>query len=465
MKHYGNDQPGRSRRAVLTGGAAAAALGGASRVLARPRTLPSPAIEHSVELTADTLGPITPLAPSGDTTGTTDSYNISKLPGGTTPVILGPGVFYLAAPIQLAAGNSVIGSGGPCLGGTESAIQDAFTGAGDGLGTVLTFGSTWSIPSSVPAGTPAGVVMMIEVTEPPAAPGEFRMNVSDLWIDGSLGKASPAPASTHGIFASSLQSAVSIANVGVYGVSGHGVYGDDTANGLPDGWMMVDCLFQACGGSGVYGAFSDASFFNVHAEQNDAHGFYLTWTNTRLVGCRSDSNGAGGSGDGFHLEPLNSGASLDGVTMIGCSTLGNYGYGLNVINRSTTGTSSPEPSGPVTVSGCTFDGDGATGGEPGTAYAGINAEGQVLLIATGTNVLVSYVGDRSAGGPAYAFMTATAGTDKAEPSMVLMSNCFLNCTESGAFYPDGTPMQVKGLSNVTGVGGGQWTGSGAVKVT
>jgi hypothetical protein len=456
MKPSETDQPAHSRRAVLTGGAAAAALGSASRLLARPRPVQSPA--QAAELTADSLGPITPLAPSGDTTGTTDTYNIGHLPGGTTPMVFGPGVFYLAEPIQLVGGNSIIGSGGPCTGSTESAIQRAYTGGGDGIGTVLTFGSTWST-SSLPAGTPPAVVVMAETS---ADSGQYRMNVSDLWIDGSLGKLQPA--TTHGIFAWGLQSAVSITNVGVYAVSGHGAYGEDVATGLPDGWALTDCLFQSCGGAGVYGAFSDATFINVHAEQNGSHGFYLTWTNTRLVGCRSDLNGAGGSGDGYHLEPLNSGASLDGVTMIGCSTLANYGYGLNVINRSTTGTSSPVPSGPVTCTGCTFDGDGTTGGEPSAAYAGINAEGQVLLIAAGTNVLAGYVGNARTASPAYGFKTATTGSNNAEPSMLLLSNCFLNCTESGC-YPSGTPMQVKGLSNVTGVSGGQWTGSGALKVT
>jgi hypothetical protein len=431
-----------SRRTVLAG--AAAMAGGGTAALLAGRRSPSPALPPvAARLTASSTGP--PLAPSGDTTGQMDSASIQGLLDGSTPAQLGAGLFYLRQPLTLTQGNYLVGSGGASQGGAPGG-----TGAGDKLGTVLTFGSDWST-SSVPAGVQPGVVMMTG-TNPQA-----RMNVSDLWIDASVG-AITVPAGVDGITATGEQDSVSLINVGVNQLNGNGISAFASSPGeSPDGWYLVNCLMQGCAESGVYGSFADSTLMAVHVQTCGQHGFYVQAGNNRLLGCRSDTNAY----DGFHIAALCAPYSFDTVVLDGCGTSGNGNFGLNVINPSPTGQNGADSAGglasAVSAVGCMFCGDGVNGGAGGGGYAGIAASGEVILTVTGCHVLVSDT-TVTVGCPEYGFVVTTGGTGSGKPNVVTLSNCFLNAAGSSCYYCPAIADQ-HGFANVFGMSGGQWNGN------
>jgi hypothetical protein len=450
-----------NRRSVLGVGAAAAVVAGAS-VLEIDRR---PVRPGSGALPAELTAALVPLAPSGDTTGKTDTAAIqgALTAAPTVPVVLAAGVFYLDAPLQLVANNSLTGSGGACMGGPVT----GGTGAGDTIGTVLTFGSGWQTPAP-PSGASAGVIMMSS-PPPTGEDAQFRMNVSDLWIDGTIGGSS-APVSVDGISAYGSQSAVSISNVGIFHVNGNGLGGYQVPNisteEAPDGWAISDCLVQQCDQSGVGGIFADTNFVNVRVQQSGSHGFVVQRP-SRLFGCQSDLNG----GDGYLVTALNEGNFLDGVTIMGCGSQRNSDHGLEVVITNPNTSSLAKRPAPVTVTGCTFDGDGrnydaSTGKNLGGGnYAGIRVAGQATVVVAGTNVLVSYKDVAAPGVPQYGFVTDATGSPAEGPVLIMFSNCFLNCADSTGYYHQFTAAQLLELSNVFGQLGGQWTGGGTIKVT
>jgi hypothetical protein len=433
-----------SRRSILAGAAALAGGGTAALVSgqrAHPASGAGPAL--AARLTASTASP--PLTPSGDTTGHTDTAAIQSLLTGSTPAQLGAGVFYLSQPLTLSQGNYLVGSGGASQGGAPGS-----TGAGGRLGSVLTFGTGWST-SSVPAGVQPGVIIMTGTDEP------ARMNVSSLWVDGSVGAIS-APAGVDGIAATGAMDSVSLIDVGVNQVNGNGVSAFPISLGVwPDGWYVVNCLVEACAANGIYGSFADSTFMAVHVQTCGQHGLYLQASNNRLLGCRSDAN----AGDGFHIAAFCAPYSFDTVVLDGCGTNGNGNFGLNTTNPNPTGQNGPDAAGglasAVTAIGCTFCGDGTNGGQGGGGYAGIAASGEVILTVTGSHVLVSDT-TVAAGCPEYGLVVTTAGTGNGKPNVVTLSNCFLNAAGSTCYYCP-TPADQPGFANVFGMSGGQWNGN------
>jgi hypothetical protein len=338
---------------------------------------------------------MTIIAPSGDKSGATDTQNIQSAlnSSGSAPVGLEAGTFYLDQPLLPGSGSSLLGSGGAC---------QSSAGAGAGLGTVLMPVSTWTTTSTaVPNGYPAAGVITFITGNGTTSTAQQRMTVSDLWIDGST-----SPSGVDGIAAWGAQNGVSLVNIGVYAATGNGFAGyqnsntDGTSpNQLPDGWYFLDCLAQACTGNGVVGYFADTTFVNVHAQSSGASGFYLQASNNRLISCRADIS----KGDGFLIEAVQgTGGYLDAVTLDGCGTQRNGHYGLNVVDPSASGEYPPLTS-PVLASGCTFDGDGVNNGSGGGGFAGIRAAGEVILTATGCQVLVHYEDVPKPGCPEYAF--------------------------------------------------------------
>jgi hypothetical protein len=158
--------------------------------------------------------------------------------------------------------------------------------------------------------------------------------------------------------------------VGCYNITGKAFpqYTDPSwsKDGYPDGQHMYSCVAQSCHDHAFYGSYIDATLIDCHAQSSNetgdvvlgpptlaagyGDGFYLNGgANTRLIGCRSDLNM-----NGFTIDaPTGSGGFYDCITMIGCGTQANHGYGLNVVNSSDTG-----PRAPVTAVGCSFDQDG-----------------------------------------------------------------------------------------------------------
>jgi hypothetical protein len=450
-----------NRRSVLGVGAAAAVVGGASVLDIGHRPARSVPGVQRTELTAAAM-----ITPSADSTGATDTNAIQTAMNAspTVPVVLASGVYYLNAPLQMVAGNSLIGSGGACMGGPAT----TGTGATDSIGTVLTFGSAWQTPK-LAIGSP-GVITMSAPAPSSTIKAQFRMNVSDLWIDGTIG-ASKAPSGVDGISAIGPQSAVSVSNVGIFHVNGNGFAGYQTGTTTeiaPDGWAIYDCLVQQCDQAGIAGIFADTNFVNVRVQQSGSHGFVVQRP-SRLFGCQSDLNG----GDGYQVTALNEGNFLDGVTLMGCGSQRNSQHGLEVVITNPNSSNLAKRPAPVTVTGCTFDGDGrnydATTGKNlgGGNYAGIRVAGPGTVVLAGSNVLVHYEDVPAPGCPQYGLVTDSTSTPTATyvPALVLLSNCFLNCADSSGFYHQFATAAVLEFSNAYGQYGGQWTGTGSIRVT
>jgi hypothetical protein len=424
-----------------------------------------------VRLTAAFLIGVTPIAPSLDTTGKTDTQAIQDAlnSAGSTPVVLGAGVFYLNAPLTMNSGNSLIGMGGACQGGGGS--KPASVAAA--TGTFLTFGSAW------PARLSGSMISL---------GGSSCMTISDLWVSGAntisaYGSApynrqgqgdvsGPGPGFyVHGVAASGSPSSVSIINVGASYVPGCGFF---AGSGTADGWYVQNCLLQNSVSNGVSGYFTDTTFVGLHIQgcglwnlQSDGTklvdgtaGFLLQGTNTRLIGCRSDLN----TGPGYKIDASNPAGALEGITLSGCCTQSNSENGLSVVNPSSTG-KAPPLSTPVTAIGCMFDSDGRGSQNSSGVYqggadeAGFEATGQVMLTVTGSYVLASAI-DVQGGAPQYGLIMGEAGSDNPSPSLVAFDSCFFNCANKSEFILNSsatTPHFV----NCYGVNGGQWNGSSA----
>jgi hypothetical protein len=453
----------QSRRSVFMNGPAALRAGARQQSIAVAGHQAGG--DAQARLTLALLAGVTPISPSNDKTGATDTHNIQAAltASGSTPVVLASGTFYLNAPLRMTAGNSLIGFGGPVQGGGGSLPSSPSTAPG----TILTFGSdTWS-SSGMPAGAPSGVIAMV------SAGPQNRMSVSDLWINGYKGVSQyqssvtsgiHAPAGVHGIAAWGGQNSVSLVNVGPCYMGGQGVGAYEDSGTPADGWYFLNCLIQGNAQGGIYGYLSDATLVDVHAQGNyisqgdGTVGIWLLSANARLIGVRSDTNG----GDGFQISAPNATGALQGVTLTGCGTQRNSGNGLNVENLSGTGVGPPMYA-PVSVIGCMFDGDGrgalgSSGYTGGADVGGIRVSGQVMLTVTASFVLGCTQDVSGAGCPQYGFLLGDAGSDSGVPALVSFDSCFLNCANASAYYLNNTTTGGPHFSNVYGVKGGQWDG-------
>jgi hypothetical protein len=429
----------------------------------RRSIMPSAAGPGRLRLTAAFLTGVTPIAPSRDQTGRTDAQAIQDAldSAGSTPVVLGVGVFYLDGPLTMNSGNSLIGMGGACQGGGGSKPS-----SGSAPGTYLTFGSAW--PSTL-----GGSMISLE--------GSSCMTLSDLWVCGAntissysypAGQSAPlgqpdvlGPAGVNGVGAAGAQSSVTIVNVGASYLPGAGF----AATGTADGWYIQGGLCQNCTSSGIYGYFTDTTIVGMHAQGcgnlnssgdvDGTPGYLLQGANTRLIGCRSDLS----RGPGYEIDASNPAGALGGITLSGCCTQSNCQCGLRVVNPSSTG-KAPPLSTPVTVVGCMFDSDGQ--GTPGNSTypadeAGFEATGQVMLTVTGSYVLASEVDVTSNGGtPNYGLIMGEAGSENPSPSLVAFDSCFFNCA-NGSTFVDNTSATTPQFVNCYGVRGGKWDGSSA----
>lgn len=403
-----NREQNTSRRNLLAGTAAGLAAFGGSMATGLGA---SPSAEAATVGTDWIV-----LSPSGDTTGATDTTNINNNLKSCAPgqvVYLSNGVYHTNAPILIP---QAVGLRGP-IGATQSG--DA---SGSLWGAILVPVSSWSPASGTTTLPVSAVITLIDIASLGAAnTPASRMDIRDLWINGTSG-----PAGVDGIASWGAMRAVNIERVGIYRVSQRGIALYDNSNfttgNFPDGWLLDTALAQSTGSDGFYGHFVDTTLNNCHAQSCGGDGFYIKGGNNRLANCRGDL----ATGYGFTFDAAGGGGYHDANTLVGCGTQRNAKSGLRAYNSSTSGQAERDP---VIAVGCSFDGDGTSG-----AYAGLLASGETRLIAVNCNVLVMTV-DVASGCPQYAIATAQSG--QGVPDLVQVSGSFLNAV--GALVHDAAP--------------------------
>jgi hypothetical protein len=183
----------------------------------------------------------------------------------------------------------------------------------------------------------------------------------------------------------------------------------------------------------VTGKFTDGSFLAVHSENNGVagtgtgDGFNLSFNNVRLTHCKSSINVNGYTFDAPGTGSSNPIAGAEGIKLTGCSSDGNTHNGLNILNSSTTGTSSRAP---VTISNYSSAGDGSGSGSGGIGAAGIYIAGKNVVYIS--NALVT--GSTNSGGsmyPDYGLHLATAGSGPGFPEIVSVVNAVFNGALNG----------------------------------
>lgn len=235
------------------------------------------------------------LYPSGDTTGATDSQNISSVLAGIqgTPftVLLMPGTFYLNQPLTIPDQVSVRGYD-PSWG-----IPTGNYGAGSLplQGTIIQAGSAF-----------AGAALITMGSVGTTQHGGQRLR--GLTVSGA-----GAPANTHGIQSIGYVAGVKLEDIVVWGATniqdGLHMANDGTPGHQADFWQVTRCKFSNCAGWGVsMVGVSDSWFTDTESTGNTLGGWTISGgADTRFIGCRADSNG---SVPGWNLTPTSAGNVL-----------------------------------------------------------------------------------------------------------------------------------------------------------
>jgi Pectate lyase superfamily protein len=185
------------------------------------------------------------------------------------------------------------------------------------------------------------------------------------------------------------------------------------APGGSDGCMLESCLIQNVGGTGVTGAFGDATISRVHTQVTGGRGFNITGRggNIRLTDCRGDLSVAS---SGFQIA-VESGSYMGMVQLNNCSTQGNYQNGFHLLAPTSASYN------PVYLSNCVAQGD-ATGG---SGSAGFRFDGPVVASLSNCATHVNDSNDKLA--PQYAIITD--GNSYGKPVMISVLGGFYNCAD------------------------------------
>jgi len=390
------------------------------------------------------------LAPSGDTTGVTDSANIAALISAAAAgqrVRLQPGIFYTNAPIQI--GKRII------LEGPDSSFGWGMYTAGypNSLPSPTGFSSTEALPPSgavirpssswAQGGAAASAVILIYspshyITEGPV--------IRNICVDGVN-----LPTT-----ADALQGFGAVANVQIqnfYGMRCTG-WGINTADdpsapvgytiNTPGTWKVYNSVLWANGttsGGGInLNYVSDCDWIDVLCEGNTGDGWALQDVdNCHFIGCRAEWSTA----HGFHLTGSwlsAAGYGVGQVTFTGCTTDANAEHGFFVDASSGTAT--------INIVGCNFhrDGNNATP----ASWAGLaisqTAASNLHMQVIARGIMVSATTAANGVGPAYGLNLAGTGVNLDIDGARLIGN-------TGAVTRSGAPARLqvgRGMSYATG---------------
>lgn len=282
--------------------------------------------------------------------GSDDAPNLNQIMSqgrqGQTILVIPGQPYLLGTPVRPQGGASIVS-----LGLTGISSKGTTSDLGSAVFTVLpTF--------TAPPGDPAPGAFEFLGSGDGGQPNSNQGGLSGIWVDNRQG---PGGAGV-------------VAAISVYGQYGAGtlekilVRGNPAAtfgDGLvmqrgagsgkqPDGWQLIDSVYQSCGGVGcrIMGA-SDLTAINVHAQNTVLDTWWLGSGldgafHARLIGCRGDVSATGA---GFHIDNPIASNPLDGIVLTDTDTQLNATYGIDFTNSHGT------RSCPVKVVGGTFDGD------------------------------------------------------------------------------------------------------------
>lgn len=347
------------------------------------------------------------IAPSGDSTGATDTTAINNALAANGRVNLLPGTYYTNAPLIIPGNTHLTGAHPVTYSGDN--VQGAWTGTT--ISPVAGFNKgSYAYPAAVFLGDGLGTATF-------QGPG-----LQDMLVN-----CSNAPSGVAGIVAYGPVQALTLRQFGVWHsqADGVGLYASPTAK--PDGGNIDIGIIQSCRfGNGMVIDGADYDVSAVHSQTNHLDGFVITHANNVLRGCRADHNN-----NGYTTGVSASGAVFNTIRLIGCSSQGNNYNGLNATTGESTGVSLTAP---VICTGCAFQGDGANGGAGGGGYAGIAASGTVVVIVHASSVTVDTT-DASGGSPQYGIATAAAGTSGGVPQLVQVIGGFYGSVNSSGSAP------------------------------
>lgn len=348
------------------------------------------------------------------------NYAISQAgPGGWVGLI--PGATYtINTPILMQQGVTLA---------SLAAVAAAASGATTQLGATLKIGSGFSS-----AGQPYPAAVLFTGNSASGLPNTNQGGLIGVWADGSA-----SPPGIDGIAGYGNYAGVLIDKCLINQPTGNGIsLNNDASTHFPDGWHLSQTMVNKAGADGITGRTSDMVATDTHVQGCTGRGWYLNGSNTRLTGCRADSNAHGFVTDVFYSDG-------GGFVLEGCGTQSNIGHGIWAYNSSTNGNS---PRQPLTVNGGTFYGDGSD-----LASAAIMASGVVTLIANNCQVLCDTNGS-SITSPVYGVGTEKLGGNG--PVLVQVWGGFINAVT--ACVHDAAPAQLMSYK-FHGVQGGSWNGN------
>lgn len=358
-------------------------------------------------------------------------------------VSAGGGVVFVPAGVYMVSAPVVVASDCVWFLGEQAPVTMSSGGWQDGVLSVIRAAPSWS------QGAAAQPAMLLWDAVTGGTPLN-RGGVERLSIDGGN-----TTTLIHGIATYGRIAAFGADNVIVGGfyhadsIGINNIQGTTSGNLTPVGNTYSNILVQQCYGGGCYLGSGDLQVFSVHAQscttpgQNTGDGItiYGGAGDARVIGCRGDL-----STNGFVIDATLGAANsyLGMVQLVGCSTQRNRQNGLKISNDE------GQAICPVLASGCSFQGDGVSGGY----NAGVRCSGQVVATLSNCQVLVDTV-DVAGGAPGYAITTASDGT--APPKAVSVMGGFYNAVTAFSHQANAPGIAVV---NCLAWIGGQWTISG-----
>jgi hypothetical protein len=418
-----NADAARSTRRSVLSKAGVGLLAGAGAVAASTLTRGPAAQAATGTGVTDWINVVTGYGadPTGSADSTSAINNALAASGGLAmpvPVYLPAGTYTTSAPLVVPPAVTLIGD-------AANELQD--TSAGPLFGSTIAPSSEWT-PTSAYSTTstvyPAVILLSnAPFTVPPAsatAPANssgdntgqqvINININGAGLPTTY---NGAPLAVSGIAGGSTTTAaaavynVLLQNVYIVDVTNHGIDGEGGGNTWYGDRVM-------CGGSGQNGfsfSFTDSTFTDCIAINNDNHGWYMYGAiNTKFIGCRAEWNHQ----HGYWVS--GNGDDTGGIQFVGCSTDRNYFNGMYI---DATG------NWPILLSGLMFRRDGrysTTGG-----YAALQVNGATCpVIIDGMTVFPGYDdGGGSTFSPEYGI--SIVGT----VTYVSATNAFLHAATAG----------------------------------
>ena len=257
------------------------------------------------------------LAPSGDSSGATDTVHINEALK-TYPIVrLLPGKFtgsslptvspwYVNSPIIVPSNTQLTGEW------FWQAVDSDNYSAG-----ILNTGGVLII--AVPAFRGSAVIELVN---------HGRQQEGAQVLEGFTieGNELPSGSGIHGILVSGAVGAGFIRGVTVHRPDGDclRMVTDDATGYIPDDWQIDFCKFSGSRSNGVYlSELADSWFVACESSESQLDNWYCNYgTNTRFFGCKGENSG---TGNGWHFGGLGTG---DVIELTGCTSQVNYQNGF-----------------------------------------------------------------------------------------------------------------------------------------